>query len=109
MPDRPQFIAVPSLTPDEVAAQLVLRWATANLRLVILALRGVAAVLPEPEKAEEMGTGVLPESVSYSTAGTVEVVLHDDLLPALRSLHEASYLTPAVLVRDWQRAQEGHR
>lgn len=119
MHDRPESIppsspppppSVPSLTPDEVAAQIVIRWATAKLRLVILALRGVVAGLPVPEESEEMGTELIPESVSYSVAGTCEVIIHDDLLPALKSLHEASYLTPTAMLSAWERrVQEGRR
>lgn len=108
MSDRPQFISVPSLTPDEIAAQLVIRWCAAQLRIVVLALRGVVAGLPvsqESEETERMGTRVVPESVSFSLVGTLECLLSDDLVPAICALHEAGALTPTALVRDWQRSQ----
>ena len=108
MHDRPNSIlAVPSLTADEIAARIVIDWCTAQLRIVVLALRGVAAGLPEPpeDQSEAMGTGKAPESVAYSLAGTVDCIVNDDLLPAIHSLFEAAQLTPAILIRDWQRSQ----
>lgn len=74
-----------------------------------MVLRGVKASLPEEydgETAEAMGEHRIVQSLTYSTIGSVEACLMDDLEPAIEALDEAGDLTPADLFEEWQEWQE---
>lgn len=110
MPDRDQCIP-PSgppyhpATPDELAAQRVVRWCLSRLRQIVICLRGVHTSLPDPPEAEDMGEGRIPESLSFTIRGTVECALADDLEPAIASLEEVWRLTPEDLLDAWTAKQ----
>lgn len=104
MPDQSNTIPpVPPVTAAEAEAQRLFLVLLDILRTVKVFLGVVHAQLPDPADAEAMGEGTIPESLSFSLRGTVEVVLEDHIRPAIRSLKKAAKETPESLHRDWLR------
>ena len=103
MPDLPQ--SIPPVTPAEAEAQRVFLVLLDLLKTVKEFLGAIHAQLPDPPEAEAMGEGTIPESLSFSLRGTIEVVLEDHIKPAIKSLKQAAKETPEKLHRDWLRRQ----
>ena len=64
-------------------------------------LADMAGELPEP--AEAVLRAEVPPDVESDVLGTLEVVLNDDIDPALRKLRAAAAVTPEQLRDDWRR------
>ena len=96
---------VPEHTPDEIAAQMVVKCCTAFLKTARLCLQAMEESLTYPEDSEAMGEWRAPQSVAFALRGTLECIRVDDLEPALLALEEAADLTPAALYDEWQRRQ----
>ena len=64
-------------------------------------LADMAGELPEP--AEAVLRAEVPPDVETDVLGTLEVVLNDDLDPALRKLRAAASVTPEELRDEWRR------
>jgi hypothetical protein len=73
----------------------------AELALLETRLRSMAASLPDVTDA--MMAREVPHSVEAMVRGALEVVLVDDLGPAIRRLQEAARLTPEGLHEEWER------
>jgi hypothetical protein len=97
--------AIPPHTPDEIAAQMVVKCCNSFLKTARLCLQALEEGLPYPEDSEAMGEWRVPQSVSFALRGILECVLMDDLEPAAQSLQEAADLTPETLYAEWQRKQ----
>jgi len=52
-----------------------------------------------------MGTGKIPETLTFSLRGSLECALHDHVEPLDDLLRKAVAETPEALARDWQRRQ----
>jgi hypothetical protein len=73
----------------------------AELALLETRLRSLAASLPDVTDA--MMAREVPHSIEAMARGALEVVLVDDLGPAIRRLEEAARLTPEALHEEWER------
>lgn len=104
MPNQDQFTP-PAVTPAEAEAQRVFLILLDLLQTVKVFLGAAHTQLPDPPEAEAMGEGTIPESLSFSLRGTIEVVLEDHIKPAIKSLKQATRETPEKLHRDWLRRQ----
>jgi hypothetical protein len=62
--------------------------------------------LTDPPDAEAMGTGEIPESLSFSLRGAIECAQADYVHPLDDLLRKAIAETPEGLVRDWEARQE---
>jgi hypothetical protein len=98
---------VPPVTADEEIAQNYLHRIRELLWFVEWFLDHVQDRLPYPQDAvaEDMGSGVIPESLTFSLRGAVECAMHDHVEPLNNLLRKAAKETPARLVRDWQKRQ----
>ena len=65
--------------------------------------------LRDPAAAEAMGTGEIPESLSFSLRGAVECARMDYVGPLDELLRRAVDETPKSLVRYWQKRQRKGR
>ena len=54
-----------------------------------------------------MGTGEIPETLTFSLRGSIECALHDHVEPLDALLRRAVAETPENLMRDWQKRQGG--
>ena len=100
---------VPSLAQSEAEAHDHLRRAHELLWFVAFFLRYAYDRLTDPADAEAMGTGEIPESLSFSLRGAIECAQGDHVHPLDDLLHRAIAETPESLVRDWQKRQEGRQ
>jgi hypothetical protein len=62
--------------------------------------------LTDPADAEAMGTGEIPESLSFSLRGAIECAHGDYVHPLDELLRKAIAETPESLVRDWRKRQK---
>lgn len=110
MPDQPQCTPppVPPATPQEAHAQHVLMGVYVVLNLLKSVLEVVHAYLPEVHDATAMEEQTVPESLSYAIRGDIEVVLSDQLGPALETVLRATRETPESLRAFWD-ASKGSR
>lgn len=97
--------AVPPRTPQEEEAQSYLRRVIELLWFVEFFLDLAYDRLPDPPDAEAMGTGQIPESLTFSLRGSIECATHDHLDRLEDVLWHAVAETPETLVRDWQARQ----
>ena len=111
MPDSPQSTPppVPPVTPGEEDAQSDLRRVLELLWFLEFFLELAYSRLPDPPDAEAMGTGDIPESLTFSLRGSIECARTDHVDPLDTLLRAAIAETPASLVRDWQKRQRGRR
>lgn len=109
MPSLPQSTPppVPPITPGEEEAQSFLRRVRELLWFVEFFLELAYSRLPDPPDAEAMGTGEIPESLTFSLRGSIECAQTDHADPLHNLLRDAVQETPERLVYDWQRRQEG--
>ena len=107
MPDRQKSTPppVPPVTPGEEDAQSDLSRVLELLWFVEHFLELAYSRLPDPPDAEEMGTGVLPESLTFALRGAIECAQTDHIDPLEDVLREAVGETPGSLMRDWRRRQ----
>jgi hypothetical protein len=96
---------VPPITHAEEEAQSFLRRVRELLWFVEWFLDHVHDRLPDPPDAEAMGTGEIPESLTFSLRGAVECAMHDHVEPLSDLLRKAVKETPQDLVRDWLKRQ----
>ena len=96
----------PTLAQAEAEARDHLRRAHELLWFVGFFLRYAYDRLTDPAEAEAMGTGEIPESLSFSLRGAIECAQGDYVHPLDDLLHRAIAETPESLVRDWQKRQE---
>jgi hypothetical protein len=108
MPDRQKSTPppVPPVTADEEIAQNYLHRIRELLWFVEWFLDHVQDRLPYPPDAEAMGTGEVPESLTFSLRGAVECAIHDHVEPLSTLLRKAAKETPERLLRDWQKRQK---
>lgn len=92
---------VPPVTPQEERAQHVLMGVYVVLNLLKSTLEIVHAYLPEVHDATAMEEQAVPESLSYAIRGDLEVVLSDQLGPALVTILRATRETPESLRAFW--------
>lgn len=110
MPDRQKSNPpIPPITPAEDAAQSDLRRVLELLWFLEFFLDQAYARLPDPPDAEAMGTGEIPESLTFSLRGACEVAQADHIDPLYDLLRVAVAETPARLFQDWQRRQRERR
>lgn len=111
MPDQPQCTPppVPPVTHAEDEAQSFLRRVLELLWFVEWFLEQAYSRLPDPPDAEDMGTGEIPESLTFSLRGSIECARADHVDPLDTLLRKAIAETPASLIRDWQKRQRGRR
>jgi hypothetical protein len=76
----------------------------AELAILETRLRSMVASLPEVTDA--MMAREVPYSVEAMARGALEVLLTDDLGPAIRRLEEAARLTPEILREEWERERD---
>ncbi|MEA2559520.1 MAG: hypothetical protein QOH06_1024 [Acidobacteriota bacterium] len=106
MPDRQKSTPpVPPITHGEEEAQSVLKRMLGLVALLQWFLEQVHFRLPDPLDAEAMGTGEIPESLTFSLRGSIECALHDHVEPLEDLLRQAVAETPGNLVRDWHKRQ----
>jgi hypothetical protein len=107
MPDQPHSTPppIPPATPQEAHAQHVLFGVYVVLNLLKSVLDVVHAYIPEPHDAGEMEEQAVPESLSYALRGDIEVVLSDQLGPALQTLQRAVKETPESLRAFWEQSK----
>jgi len=96
---------VPPLTHGEDEAQSFLRRARELVWFLEFFLDHAHDRLPDPPDAEAMGTGVIPESLTFSLRGAIECAMSDYVDPLNDLLREAVDETPESLIRDWQKRQ----
>ena len=111
MPDRQKSTPppVPPITPAEEDAQSDLRRVLELLWFVEHFLEMAKSRLAYPPDSEAMGTGEIPESLSFSLLGSIECAQTDHVDPLHSLLREATQETPERLMRDWQRRQKESR
>ncbi len=111
MPDRPKSTPppVPPVTPGEEDAQSDLRRVLELLWFLEHFLELAYSRLPDPPDAEAMGTGEIPESLTFSLRGSIECAQTDHVDPLHNLLRDAVAETPERLVRDWQQRQRKGR
>lgn len=97
---------IPAVTPEEQEALNVLGSLAEIVWLIEWALDLVHSKLPDPPNAEEMGTGKVPESLTFSLRGSIECAMHDHVSPLHSTLKDAIHETPAQLVEDWVRRKQ---
>ena len=100
---------VPPVTPAEQDAQSDLRRVLELLWFVQHFLEHAYSRLPDPPDAEAMGTGQIPESLTFALRGAIECAQTDHVDPLEDVLREAVAETPGSLIRDWKRRQKGGR
>jgi hypothetical protein len=107
MPSLPQSTPppVPPVTPQEAHAQHVLTGVYVVLNFLKSVLDVVHAYVPEAPDAAAMEDTAIPESLSYALRGDIEVILSDQIGPALETLHRAIHETPASLREFWEGSQ----
>ncbi len=96
----------PTLAQSEAEAHDHLRRAHELLWFVDFFLRYAYNRLTDPAEAEAMGTGLIPESMSFSLRGAIECAQGDYVHPLDDLLRKAIAETPESLVRDWEARQE---
>jgi hypothetical protein len=109
MPDHPKSIKkkpFPTLAQSEAEARDALRRALELLWFVQFFLNYAYDRLTDPADAEAMGTGEIPESLSFSLRGAIECAHGDYAYPLDDLLRKAIAETPESLIRDWQARQE---
>lgn len=107
MPDRSKSTPppIPHVTPGEEDAQSDLRRVQELLWFLERFLELAYSRLPDPPDAEAMGTGEIPESLTFSLRGSIECARTDHVDPLHNLLRDAVAETPESLVRDWQQRQ----
>ena len=108
MPDQPHSTppSVPPATPQEAHAQHVLMGVYVVLNFLKSVLEVVHAYLPEVHDAAAMEEQTVPESLSYAIRGDIEVVLSDQVGPALQTLQRAIHETPESLRAFWEASRQ---
>lgn len=113
MPDRQKSTPppIPPVTPGEEEAQSFLRRVRELLWFVEFFLEQAAERVPYPQDAvaEDMGSGIIPQSLSFSLRGAIECAQGDHVDPLDTLLRDAARETPERLIRDWQKRQRGRR
>jgi len=109
MPDRQKSTPppVPPVTHAEDEAQSFLRRVLDLLWFVEFFLDHAYSRLPDPADAEAMGTGEIPESLTFALRGAIECAQTDHVQPLDDVLREAVAETPGSLIRDWRQRQRG--
>lgn len=108
MPDLPKSNPpVPPVTHPEEEAQSYLRRTQELLWFLEFFLELAKSKLSYPPDSEAMGTGEVPESLSFSLLGSIECAMSDHVDPLHNVLRDAVAETPERLIREWQRRQEG--
>jgi hypothetical protein len=107
MPDRQKSTPppVPPVTPAEQDAQSDLRRVQELLWFVEYFLELANTRLQYPPNSEAMGTGEVPESLSFALLGAIECGIADHVNPLHNLLRDAVRETPERLVREWQKRQ----
>ena len=100
---------VPPVTPGEEDAQSDLRRVLELLWFVEHFLELAYDRLPDPPDAEAMGTGEIPQTLTFSLRGTIECARTDHVEPLDDLLREAVAETPGSLFREWRRRQREGR
>ena len=105
MPDRRKSTPppVPPVTPAEQEALDALKHLADVVWFIEWFLDMIHSRLPDPLDAEAMGTGEMPESLTFSLRGYIECARHDYVSPLYGTLKDAAAETPAQLVGDWLR------
>lgn len=98
---------VPPVTPQEAEARRILKRVLELVSLLRWFLEEVHFRLPDPPDAEAMGTGAIPESLTFALRGAIECSLMDHVAPLEKVLQEAVTETPVTLFLDWQKRQKG--
>ena len=108
MPDRRKSTPppIPHVTPEEQDAKSDLRRVLELLWFLEHFLDLAKSRLAYPEDAEAMGTGEIPESLSFTLLGSIECAQTDHVDPLHNLLRDATQETPERLIRDWQRRQK---
>lgn len=111
MPDRPQSTPppIPPVTHAEEEAQSYLRRTLELLWFLEFFLELANSRLQYPPNAEAMGTGEVPESLSFALLGAIECGIADHVNPLHNLLRDAVSETPERLIRDWQKRQRGRK
>lgn len=99
----------PPVTPEEEEAQSYLRRVLELLWFVEYFLELANARLQYPPDSEAMGTGEVPESLSFALLGAIECGISDHVNPLHNILRDAIHESPERLIRDWQRRQREGR
>ncbi len=97
---------VPPITPGEDEALSSLRRVAELVWFIEFFLDLAHSRLPDPPDAEAMGTGEIPESLTFSLRGSIECAQEDYVNPLYNLLREAIEETPERLIRDWQKRQK---
>lgn len=107
MPDRQKSTPppIPHVTPEEQDARSDLRRVVELLWFVEHFLDLAKSRLEYPDDAEAMGTGEIPEVLSFSLLGAIECAQTDHVDPLHNLLRGAVAETPERLIRDWQSRQ----
>ena len=98
--------SIPPVTPEEQDAQSFLRRVRELVWFVEWFLNRAYDRLPDPPDAEAMGTGEIPESLTFSLRGSIECAQADHVDPLYNLLRDAVEETPERLVRGWQARQK---
>ncbi len=98
---------IPPVTPGEEEAQSFLRRVRELLWFMEYFLETASERIPYPQDAvaEDMGSGIIPQSLAYALKGSIECAMADHLQPLHNLLRDAVAETPEKLVRDWQKRQ----